>query len=245
MVREKSHYDTADSSTLPQPMKPIAIFFHGLFFLGDPPRHMPNAGCIISDQITQMINSGLWDAADKIFFGVNGSDESASAANSIIPQKATVLYHGLQCRNENRTVEWLLTWAKKNPGWNVLYQHAKGSSHAPAECYAINVSKPWREAMIQDLVVNWRQCVADLDAGHDVACMVWLWDMGWDKSQHIPAGNFLWLTSDFAAKLPSLYLRARIKEDGIDAVTSRFESEVAWGNGSRPKVKAYRSRLPF
>jgi len=223
-------------------MKPICVVFHGLFFLGD--RHMPNAGCIISDQITQMRNSGLWDAASEIRFGINGGPESQPMADAIIPEKAQVTFHGLQCRTENRTVEMVLNFAKSNPGWNILYAHAKGSSHDPNSDYARNVSKPWREAMSQDLIVNWRQCVADLDT-HDIVCMHWMWEQGWDKSQHIPAGNWTWITSDFAVKLPSLYLRARIKEDGIDAVTSRFESEVAWGNGPRPTVKAYRQRLPF
>ncbi len=228
-------------------MKPIAIFFHGLFFLGDPPRHMPNAGCIISDQITQMVNSGLWDAAEQIIFGINGGEESYVVAKSIIPndKKVVVTLHGLASKSENLTIVMIEEWVKTHPGWNVLYLHAKGSSHEPNSDYAQRVSKPWREAMMADLVVNWRQCVADLDAGHDVACMVWLSDQGWDKSQHYAAGTFFWATSDFLAKLPSIYLRDRIKQDGIGAASSRFEAEVWIGNGPRPKVKAYRSRLPF
>ena len=225
-------------------MKPIAIFFHGLFFGGDPPRHLPQAGCIISNQITQMIDSGLWDAASEIHFGINGGAESEGVAKAIIPAKATVTFHGLQCRNENRTIEMLLQWSKSNLGWLIFYAHSKSASHPPGSNYAKNVSDPWREAMMHDLVVNWRQCVADLET-HDIACMVWLWDQGHDHSQHIPAGNFLWITSDFAAKLPSLYMRERIKQDGIDALSSRYESEVAWGNGPRPIVKAYRTKLPF
>jgi len=225
--------------------KPIAIFFHGLFFMGQPPRHLPNAGCIISDQIMQMVNSGLWDAASEVHFGINGGVESEPVAKSIIPAKATVKFHGLQCRTECRTVEMMLEWGKTHPGWNILYLHAKGASHDPASDYALRVSKPWREAMMADLIVNWRQCVADLDAGHDIACMTWLWEQGWDRSQHIPAGTFLWITSDFASKLPSLYLRERIKQDGMDALESRYEAEVAFGNGPRPKVKSYRARLPF
>jgi hypothetical protein len=223
-------------------MKPICVFFHGLFYLGT--RHMPNAGCIISNQITQMVNSGLWDAAQEIHFAINGGEESKPIAASIIPAKAQVVFNGLQCKTENRTVEMLFEWAKSHPGWNILYLHGKGASHEPDSEYANRVSAPWRSAMMEDLVVNWRQCVADLDT-HDVACMVWLWSQGWDSSQHIPAGTFLWLTSDFAAKLPSLYLRERIKIDGIDAVTSRYEAEVAFGNGPRPNVRAYRTRLPF
>ena len=228
-------------------MRPIAIFFHGLFFMGN--RHMPNAGCIISNQITQMINSGLWLQAREIHFGINGGTESVPIARNIIPEtieteKLFVHYHGLDSHAENLTVEMVIEWAKTHPGWNILYVHAKSSSHDPHSDYAVRVAGPWRESMMADLVLNWRQCVADLDA-HDIACMVWLWEQGWDKSQHIPAGNFLWITSDFAAKLPSLYLRERIKQDGIGAASARFEAEVAWGNGPRPTVKAYRDRLPF
>lgn len=225
-------------------MKNTAIFYHCLFGIGESFTLLPQAGCVVSDQMTQLVNSGLWDAASEIQIGINGGQESVPIAQHIIPPKANLHFHGLQCRTENRTVEMLLNWTKTHPGWDVLYFHSKSASHPGNSDYALRVAVPWKNAMMQDLVVNWRQCVADLET-HDIACMVWLWDMGWDKSQHIPAGNFLWLTSDFAAKLPSLYLRARIKEDGIDAATSRYEAEVAWGNGVRPNVKAYRSRLPF
>lgn len=223
-------------------MKPLCVFFHGLFHLGD--RALPNAGCIISDQITQMINSQLWDTADEIHFGINGGEESKSVARAIIPKKATVTYHGLDSKNENATIVMIEEWVKTHPGWDVLYLHGKGASHDPGTHYAENVAKPWRESMMQDLVLNWRQCVADLET-HDVACMVWLSEQGWDKSQFYAAGTFFWATSDFLAKLPSIYLRERIKQDGIGAATSRFEAEVWIGNGPRPRVKAYRDRLPF
>lgn len=224
--------------------KPIAIFFHGLFFIGEPPKHLPHAGCIIANQIVQMVNSGLWEAASEIFFGINGGEESKPVADFIIPAKAKVKYHGLNCRSENLTVVMACEFALSHPGWNVLYLHSKGATHDPNSDYGYQVSRPWREAMMEDLVVNWRQCVADLDAGHDIACMLWLWNQA-DGTQHIPAGTFLWVTSDFAAKLPSMYLRDRIKQDGICAATSRFEAEVHWGNGPRPNVKSYRARLPF
>jgi hypothetical protein len=218
--------------------KPIALFYNGLFVLGDPPRHLPNAGCIVSNQITQMINSGLWDAATKIYFGINGGNESVPIAKSIIPAKAKITYHGLKNRNENATIMQLWEGAKTHPGWNVLYLHAKGASHDPQSDYGRS-SAAWREGMMQDLVVNWRQCVADLEKGYDIVCSHWMWNMA-DGSQHIPAGNFLWVTSDFVAKLPSMLLRERIKQDGLGALASRYEAEVFWGNGPRPNVLSYR-----
>ncbi len=98
--------------------------------------------------------------------------------------------------------------------------------------------------MMQDVILGWRNCVNDLENGFDISCSHWMWNMA-DGTQHIPAGNFLWTTSDFIAKLPSIYLRERIKLDGIGAASARFEAEVFWGNGPRPVVKAYRTRLPF
>ena len=201
---------------------------------------MPNAGCIISNQITQMINSGLWDASSEIHFGINGGDESKPVAAAVIPAKARVTFHGLASKAENLTVEMVLNWAKTNPVWNILYLHGKGASHPPDSEYYRNVSVPWRLGMMHDLVTNWRQCVNDLDY-HDIVCSHWLWGQC-DGTQHIPEGNFLWTTSNFVARLPSMYERQRIKDSGIGALESRYESEVFWGNGPRPKVKQYRLR---
>jgi len=58
-----------------------------------------------------------------------------------------------------------------------------------------------------------------------------------DGTQNIPAGNFLWIKSDFVATLPSMYKRDRIKLSGMTSPESRYEAEVFWGNGTRlPKV---------
>lgn len=194
------------------------------------------AKSIALEQWINVNHSGLLEAADKVFVGVNGGTESEPLVKSCIPYKAHVVYHGLDSKNENSTIDLLHRWAKENPGYAILYFHIKGVSKPAGDAFAVG----WRTGMMLDVVTNWRQCVADLDAGYDIACANWMWNMA-DGSQHIPAGNFLWVTSDFAAKLPSLYERDRIKQDGIGALSSRFEAEVFWGNGTRPKVKAYRT----
>jgi hypothetical protein len=218
--------------------RPIAIFFHGLFVVGDPPKSLPNAARVIHRLVVQMADSGLMDAAQEIHVGINGGKESEGMVANYIPKKATVTYHGLQCRNENLTLVMLENWVKVHPGWNVLYFHAKNASHDPNSDYG-RFGEGWREGMAADLITNWRQCVTDLDTGFDIVCSHWMWNCA-DGTQHIPAGNFLWVTSDFAAKLPSIYLRQRIKDDGIGALSSRFEAEVLWGNGPRPVVKSFR-----
>jgi len=224
---------------------PILIYHHGVFAIEG--RYLPSAESIAREQMQAFISSGLLDAASEFHVCINGSpDESASIVSAIFPPKAQVVYHGTECRSENLTIMKLFDRAHQIEGEAyILYEHQKGSSHAPGSHYGENVAKPWRLAMTQDLIINWRQCVADLDAGHDIACMHWMWEQGWDRSQHIPAGNWTWIKASFVRKLPSLYLRERIKQDGIGALSSRYEAEVAWGNGPRPVVKAYRDRLPF
>lgn len=219
---------------------PIIVFFHGLFVLGDPPAILESALNIIHDQMRQLKASGLEDAASQIIVGINGSKESEVFAKSVLPEKAQITYHGLQSRAENLTLVMLENWVRATPGEAfICYFHSKGASHAPGTPYGEGVSKPWREGMMHDVVLNWRNCVADLSNGHDIACSHWLWNMA-DGTQHIPAGNFLWVKASFARKLPSIFLRDRIKVSGIAAYESRYEAEVYWGNGPRPVVKQYR-----
>lgn len=216
----------------------IAIFYHCLFHYGDPPKLLPNALAIISEQMSAVRESGLLDACEEMVVGVNGGPESLEVARKMIPDKARIVMHGLESRAENLTIVELEKWAPSHPGWNVLYFHSKGVTHKPNTDYH-TFSSNWRRAMMEDLVINWKQCVEALN-NHDIACSHWMWNMGSDQSQHIPAGNFLWITSDFVASLPSIYKRERIKESGISNADSRYEAEVHWGNGPKPNVKQYR-----
>lgn len=219
-------------------MKPIAIFYHGLFVLGDPPKLLPSAVEIVNRQMHQLAISGLLNTASDFVVGLNGGEESHAMANRIIPSKAAVHFHGLKSHSENLTLAMLQEWVKTNPGRNILYFHSKGATAHPGSAKA-EMSNQWRETMMADLVIRWRNCVSELERGHDIVCSHWRWNAA-DGTQHIPAGNFLWITSDFAAKLPSIYLRERIKQDGIAALSSRYEAEVVWGNGPRPNVKHFR-----
>ncbi len=214
----------------------IAVFYHMLLYYGDPPDLSDNAVEIVAEQMAQLKESGLLDACHEMVVGCNGGPESEALVPLIIPPKATVLYHGLKSRSENLTICALHEWAKENPGWFILYFHAKGCSHTKTDNYAQSVSNPWRRAMMRDLVMNWKPCLQAMSGYQcDIVCSYWLWNMA-AGDQHIPAGNFLWTTSDFVARLPSMFERARIKVSGIDSLESRFESEVFWGNGPTPKV---------
>lgn len=219
-------------------MRPIAIFYHCLFFHGDPPKLRPNACAIISRQMDMVYNSGLLDATSEFIVGINGGAESNAVAQEIIPDKAKLVFHGLKSKAENLTIVELEKWVPSHPGWNVLYFHAKGCTHLPGDAYGDNISAPWRETMNHYLIDEWKTCVADLEAGYEsVGCHFMRHLL--DGTQNIWAGNFWWATSDFLKEVPSIFLRDRIKVSGISAAVSRYESEVWIGNGRLPKVKEY------
>lgn len=206
--------------------------------MGEPARVIPHAVWIMGEQMEQIDRSGLLAATTEFHAGINGGSESESLAKAKLPAKATVTYHGLKSYSENLTIVLLEEWVKTHPGWYVLYLHAKGATKKIASLEG-QMSAIWRNGMMQDLVLNWRQCVADLQAGYDVACSTFMWGLV-DGTQNIAAGNFWWAKSDFLATLPTIYLRDRIKMSGIAALESRFEAEVWIGYGAKPKVKSYR-----
>lgn len=221
-------------------MKPIAIFYHCLFALDRPDNVLQRACEIVCGQMQMASRSGLVDAASHFVVGVNGGLESVIYTKLFIPPKAQCVFHGLKSHAENPTIVLLERWLADHPDWYVLYFHAKGCTHPPDSTYGLTVSDPWRNTMMGHLVLRWRQCVADLDAGAEAAGCNWLTGMGWDKSQNLFGGNFWWAKSDYLRTLPSIMARERIKTSGLLAAESRYESEVWIGNGPRlPKVAVY------
>lgn len=209
--------------------KPIAIFYHCVF-QDSPTQVWTMAPQIINEQMGWLRDVGLLHSTTQMHCGINGGLESAAWAESILPEKSFKTLHGLQCKNELRTLRMLETWLKLNPGWNVLYFHSKGVTK-PTE-----MATRWRNCMMRQLVSNWRQCQEALKFYDSVGCH-WLMPPLTPPGQNIWAGNFWWATSDFLATLPKLEDTWRVKNSGIDSIESRYEAEVWIGNGSKlPRV---------
>lgn len=217
-------------------MKPIAIFYHCLFYMGEPPELLTNACDIVRGQMNALRETGLLDAASEMVVGINGGKESDEMANLLLPDKARRVLHGLQCRNECRTILALEQWVQEHRDWYVLYFHAKGATHDPLDGYSFS----WRSCMMKGVVKNWRTCIADLDAGCDAVGSHWMVHPATPVGHNIFAGNFFWVKASFVLTLPSIMERDRIKVSGIDSIESRYEPEVWIGNGPQvPIVKDY------
>lgn len=213
----------------------LAIFYHTLFELGNPPQILPHAISIVREQMAALEGSGLLDACTKMVVGINGDEESREIANLVIPTKSEVILHGLDSRNENSTILALHEFAKGHPDYYCLYFHAKGASREEQTEHIVN----WRQCMTKHVIQNWWQCVADLDAGFESVGCHWLTNQA-DGTQSIWGGNFWWAKASFLRMLPSMMHRSRIKLSGLKSVESRYESEVWIGYGARlPKIKDY------
>lgn len=218
-------------------MKPIAIFYHGLFFMDRPDNLLQNAVDIIHQQMQQIHHVGLLDAASEFHVGLNGGDETLQMARLIIPAKAKIVLHGLQCHNENRTIRMLEEWLPGHDDWCVLYFHAKGSTSPPQRK---DFSNRWRTCMTKNVIYNWHRCVTDLDTGYEAVGCHWMVPPATPPGQYIFAGTFFWSKASYLLTLPSIMARDRIKISGIDSADSRYEAEVWLGNGPRlPRVKDY------
>lgn len=216
----------------------IIIFYHCLFRINNVP--IPSAKPIIQEQMTALWNSGLGGVASEIHIGINGDKNVELKNSSMFPAKASINFHGSQCRNELRTLVMIEQWCAIHPQEAyILYFHSKGATHAPGSDYGRNMATPWRKRMMQHCILEWRRCVLDLQTHEAVGCH-WLTGQGWDKSQHYFAGTFWWCRASFFRTIPSVMTRQRIKDSGIDAIESRFEAEVHLGNGPRlPFIKNY------
>ena len=91
-------------------MRPIAIFYHCLLFMESPDNLCENALNIVRDQMRELKACGLLDAATEFHIGINGGLERLEVSRLVIPPKANMVLHGLQCRNECRTIRMIEEW---------------------------------------------------------------------------------------------------------------------------------------
>lgn len=223
-------------------MSRIAVFYHCLFCMGDPPELVPHGLNVIHSQMQLIDESGLVDTCDEFHVGINGGKESEIYADSVIPSKAVKIYHGLQCHNELRTIMHMQHTMRDRPGWKVLYFHAKGFRHDPDN----KMIHRWRDCMMHHLVTNWLICVNSLNGGFDSAGCHWKTGQV-NGHQSLWAGNFWWMKSEFLNTLPPIETCPRLPHmGGIDSADSRYEGEVLIGEGPRlPKVRDYHPGGPF
>jgi hypothetical protein len=219
-------------------VKPIAIFFHTVFF-GPDGNALPWSVRFNDRYMKDLTDSGLMDAQEYFVAGINGGAESIPYAQFHLP-KARHLLHGVNCQSSNLTSEAMRTFCVTHPGWNILHFHCKGvAHHMPNYAGYLAFEERWIACMVNACIYNWRTCVADLET-HDAVGCHWMENVGSPPVDHIFGGTFWWATSDFIATKPPLSETPLVKQFGMVHYESRATSEQYIGIGPRlPKVKDY------
>lgn len=216
-------------------MKPLAVFYHTRLSGGDPPIDFDHAFGIMEEQMGALKRSGLEDAADSIYIGVNGGEFDFIAAGELAPKKAVLIRHPDHFRGELPTLNYLQKWLPGHEDWYVLYHHCKGAIHKGEGAY-----HAWRRRMQSATVDNWQRAVEAMDNGSESVGAHWLTPEQWPSLVGSPfwGGNFWWAKASFLLTLPTI----------PETATTRAEFYIAesWiGSGPhRPIVTDYHPGWP-
>jgi hypothetical protein len=153
-------------------------------------------------------NSGLWDQFDSINVGIVGSSQNRRRALDLLP--ACDIVRQAETGWEQVTLQEVHDFAKWEMGsCGVLYAHTKGASSRS------ELAKQWRRSMTEDLIKNWKLCVAKL-ALVDAVGSHWLksGEPEHRDHDHFFAGNFWWATTNYLATLPKIKNEHRFQAEG-------------------------------
>jgi hypothetical protein len=180
----------------------IAVFYHCLFSGGTIPVDTEFACSICAEQMRAFNQSGLTDAAECFFVGINGDEEDAKVARLFVPPKAKFIIHGSGATTEIPTLSYLRQWLPGHEDWRVLYTHIKAISHPGLDLY-----RDWRRRCEIATVWKWRECMAAMDAGVDTCGAHWLTPEqypGLIVGPPFYGGTFWWSSAKHLMTLPPL-----------------------------------------
>jgi hypothetical protein len=206
-------------------MKKIGIFYH-LYQFGD-------WQSIFLDQLNEIVSSGLYDAADYIFVGINGDEELPTQ----LPKLR--IYRNMGDRStEYCTLKALYDYSCLQDS-HVLFLHAKGVTWTREDRFSEDPGNPdlrintnyWRKYLEYFCVNKWKECI-DLLQEHDCVGTELhnRAHLGHGAIQvDIPfySGGFWWANSDYIKSLNPSFITNNI-------IIGRFATEL-WIGTNNPK----------
>lgn len=168
-------------------MNKIAVFYHI--------SQLPGWKELFKEQTDLLISSGLMDAADLVYIGINNGD--------ILPdlQRPNIKYNfnNEQHLHEGPTMKALLKFAEENDGYSIFYFHMKGITKLDWKGVI-----DWRNMMSYYLIENWQRCLKILP-NYDAVGTNYV-DKYWGGYDPHYSGTFWWSTSEYIRTLDHTYL---------------------------------------
>jgi hypothetical protein len=214
-------------------MKKLIIAYHAYMY-GD------HYWDMITEQFRLLSTSGLYAACDKLYIGLvddptkrpkDGFDRvsdywslGSSKQPDIKNNSKIEIVQYKENWEETQTMQWIRSYAAKNPDDYVLYFHTKGITRYT------EATESWRRYMEYFAVENWKDCIDKLKEGYDCCGVRWHTGTFMGKFPHF-SGGFWWANTNYIKTLNGTYL------DCLKRSNDRFYREF-W-IGSNPKVNQY------
>jgi len=156
---------------------------------------------IVEEQVGEIVNSGLYGVAEKIFYGCNCSNCDA------ILEKYMVNYHKFtpmpeailpnDKTYENGTVNSMIEYARgSKETFYALYIHTKGTSNLS------KAQQDWRRFMMYWLVTQYSLCIDILSRGFYTVGLSYTNSLGANPKHY--SGNFFWADSEYLKTLNTI-----------------------------------------
>ena len=195
---------------------------------------------LFMEQMASLVKSGLADAADEIYIGLNGNGRDLAFVSEKAPAKAKILQHGENAKSLLPTMRFLQDWLPGHEDWAVCFLHSKGACHPNDP-----LTTAWRRCMAHHVIENWRRCVMDLAIRFDTVGCHWLSPKEYPRcfapfhetATSYWGGVFWWATARFLLQLPKL-------PETIDRRHTWFAPELWIGSGPSPKIVDYHHAFP-
>ena len=169
---------------------------------------------IVDEQIAELINSGLYSIATKMFYGCNCSscdtilDDYMKQYDKFTPISSAILPDVLTY--ENGTINAMIDYAKSsNKKFYALYIHTKGTSNLS------EAQNKWRKFMMYWLVANHKLCIDILNRDFYTVGLFYSSSLGLSAKHY--AGNFFWADSTYLKLLTPI---------PIEKIGNRFNAEM-------------------
>ena len=169
---------------------------------------------IVEEQMGELVNSGLYSIATRLFYGCNCSscdtilydymkqyDKFSPISSAILPDIKTY---------ENGTINGMIDYAKSsNKKFYALYIHTKGTSNVS------NAQHQWRRFMMYWLVENHKLCIDILNRDFYTVGLFYTTNLGFADKHY--SENFFWADSTYLKLLNPI---------PIEKMDNRFNAEM-------------------
>ncbi len=178
---------------------------------------------IVCKQIERIVNSGLIDFVDVVYYVVIGEEFS------IEHKKFSLLAHSEDMTfTENHTLNLLRNVAlEKKENFPLFYIHTKGVTKPEKQCL-----QDWREYMEYYCLDKWVHCLEGLETTDTAGVNVRIYA----KKRYHYSGNFWWANSRYIKQLPEL------SEVGYGRKVNRWDGEFWIGDGTCDMMQLWNSR---